>query len=146
MKALSWRTKPEFQCRLTPTTDAHCGHPEMARAALSPLVAEAAKSSRSAPMRVVCFSTPRNPRRSSKELFRWAGPVVVVKQGAEGAMVWGNGELFKSTGDRGERCIPSGAGDAFDAGFVAGMLGGATLNEAMVLAAYCGSQSHRTTR
>ena len=35
---------------------------------------------------------------------------------------------------------PVGAGDAFDAGFVAGVLGGATFNEALVLAAYCGAK------
>lgn len=71
------------------------------------------------------------------------GPVTVVKNGADGALAHDGRALLHT---RGPVVVPRdtvGAGDSFDAGFVAATLAGLPLPEALRLAAVCGALSTR---
>ncbi|GAA2096575.1 hypothetical protein GCM10009801_66290 [Streptomyces albiaxialis] len=71
------------------------------------------------------------------------GPVTVVKNGADGALLH-DGHAPRAA--RGPSVTPRdtvGAGDSFDAGFVAATLAGLPLAEALELAAVCGALSTR---
>ena len=72
------------------------------------------------------------------------GPIVVVKQGSDGAFAVGPGLPLTRV-----RAVPiepldtTGAGDAFDAGFLRAWLDRATLEDALRLGAACGALSTR---
>lgn len=73
-------------------------------------------------------------------------PTVVVKLGAEGAIAIerGRDELVVSAhAPRLEPVDTTGAGDSFNAGFIAARLGGASLREALRMAVACGSLATR---
>ncbi|MDJ1133385.1 carbohydrate kinase family protein [Streptomyces iconiensis] len=74
------------------------------------------------------------------------GPVTVVKNGAEGALAH-DGHTLLTTRPRAAGGVTPrdtvGAGDSFDAGFVAATLAGLGLPEALELAAACGTLSTR---
>lgn len=73
------------------------------------------------------------------------GPdVVVVKQGDAGASAWRNGRLWHQPAFAAQAVDPVGAGDAFDAGCVAVLLDGGSLDEALALGAYCGARVAET--
>jgi sugar/nucleoside kinase (ribokinase family) len=76
-----------------------------------------------------------------------AGPLVVVKTGAEGAVaVRAGGEVVRvAAPEVGATIDAIGAGDSFDAGFIAGRLGGKSLAETLALACACGTLSMRGT-
>jgi|KBSSwiStaDraftv2_1062776.scaffolds.fasta_scaffold107283_2 sugar/nucleoside kinase (ribokinase family) len=67
----------------------------------------------------------------------------VVKCGADGAIAWRNGELIRAPGVAAQPVDTVGAGDSFNAGFLAGWLGGRDITESLRLAAACGSLSTR---
>ncbi len=76
------------------------------------------------------------------------GPLVAVKLGAEGAVAapaGGGGELVRALPP--QRVVDPvdavGAGDAFDAGLLAGLLAGESLEDALALACACGTLSMR---
>ena len=71
------------------------------------------------------------------------GPTVVVKLGAEGALAVHGGEITKVAAQPVEPVDTTGAGDSFDAGFLAGRLNGANLAEALALGCACGALSTR---
>jgi sugar/nucleoside kinase (ribokinase family) len=73
------------------------------------------------------------------------GPAVVVKRGADGALVAFRDEVFAvGTPVSGvEVADTTGAGDSFDAGFLAGYIGGRSLEAAARLGCVCGSLSVR---
>ena len=71
------------------------------------------------------------------------GPLPVVKRGAEGAVLWADGRLVSATTATAGLVDAVGAGDSFDAGFLAGWLGGQTLEGSLRLAAACGALSLR---
>ncbi|WP_399142653.1 carbohydrate kinase family protein [Streptomyces sp. NBUA17] len=71
------------------------------------------------------------------------GPTVVVKNGAEGALCHDGDTLVTTPGIPARPVDTVGAGDSFDAGFVAALLGGLALPEALELAAVCGALSTR---
>ncbi|GHI92743.1 MULTISPECIES: carbohydrate kinase family protein [Streptomyces] len=71
------------------------------------------------------------------------GPTVVVKNGAEGALCHDGGTLVTTPGIPARPVDTVGAGDSFDAGFVAALLAGLALPEALELAAVCGALSTR---
>ncbi|MEU6478062.1 carbohydrate kinase family protein [Streptomyces sp. NPDC047017] len=86
---------------------------------------------------------PRTEPAAAAEILAARGPVTVVKNGADGALCH-DGRTLAST--RGPRVVPVdavGAGDSFDAGFVAGVLAGLPLPRALELAAACGALSTR---
>jgi sugar/nucleoside kinase (ribokinase family) len=79
---------------------------------------------------------------ASRELARRAGHVV-VKRGAEGALAWWHGEPVTAAGLAVTPVDTVGAGDSFNAGFLAGWLSGLGIPASLRLAAACGSLSTR---
>jgi sugar/nucleoside kinase (ribokinase family) len=71
------------------------------------------------------------------------GPLVVVKDGAAGALVHDGRKPLRVRSVDVEPRDTVGAGDSFDAGFVAALLAGLPLPEAAALAAACGALSTR---
>ena len=73
-----------------------------------------------------------------------AGPITVaVKLGAGGALVVRGDEALRLPADRAQVVDSTGAGDAFDAGFIYGFLDGRPLAECLALAVACGTLSTR---
>jgi sugar/nucleoside kinase (ribokinase family) len=68
---------------------------------------------------------------------------VVVKLGADGALAVAGGETVRVAAKRIEPVDSTGAGDSFDAGFLAARLSGAGLRDALTLACACGALSTR---
>ncbi|WP_329129103.1 carbohydrate kinase family protein [Streptomyces sp. NBC_01476] len=71
------------------------------------------------------------------------GPLVVVKDGADGAFAHDGRTVVRTAGTPAEPLDTVGAGDSFDAGFVAALLAGLPLTQALDLAAACGALSTR---
>jgi sugar/nucleoside kinase (ribokinase family) len=71
------------------------------------------------------------------------GPTVVVKDGANGALAWENGLPTRAQARPVEPVDTVGAGDSFNAGFLAARLTGRPIAEALDLAAACGALSTR---
>ncbi|WP_176735439.1 carbohydrate kinase family protein, partial [Actinacidiphila rubida] len=71
------------------------------------------------------------------------GPLVVVKDGAEGALAHDGRQALRVPSPAVEPRDTVGAGDSFDAGMVAALLAGLPLPEAVALAAACGALSTR---
>ncbi|TDE41434.1 carbohydrate kinase family protein [Nonomuraea mesophila] len=69
------------------------------------------------------------------------GPVVVVKNGGDGALAWERGSLTRAPAVPVEPVDTVGAGDSFDAGFLAARLRGMSLPECLRVAVTCGSLS-----
>ena len=70
-------------------------------------------------------------------------PTVALKLGAAGALALRDGQLVKARPQRVAVTDTVGAGDAFDAGFVAATISGWPLSEALALAVACGAASTR---
>jgi len=71
------------------------------------------------------------------------GPCVVVKLGAEGALAADHDGVARAAAPRVEPVDATGAGDSFDAGFIAARLGGEGVAEALALGCACGALSTR---
>ncbi|WP_371789768.1 carbohydrate kinase family protein [Streptomyces sp. NBC_01471] len=71
------------------------------------------------------------------------GPLVVVKDGADGALAHDGGSLARTRAIAVRPVDTVGAGDSFDAGFVAAVLAGLPTARALELAAVCGALSTR---
>jgi sugar/nucleoside kinase (ribokinase family) len=71
------------------------------------------------------------------------GTAVVVKLGDEGALAVADGRVVRSPAPPVDAVDAIGAGDSFDAGFLAGFLAGQPLEEALGLANACGALSMR---
>ncbi|MGW3746356.1 carbohydrate kinase family protein [Streptomyces sp. NPDC005146] len=71
------------------------------------------------------------------------GPVPVVKRGRRGAQALFQGELLTVRGTEVEPTDTVGAGDSFDAGFLAEWLGSGDLARSMALGCACGAMSTR---
>lgn len=76
-------------------------------------------------------------------LSREGTVVVVVKLGAEGALALAGDRVVRSPALAVEEVDAVGAGDSFDAGFLAGHLAGRPLEESLRLATACGALSMR---
>lgn len=72
-----------------------------------------------------------------------ASRMVVVKTGKEGSVAGFDGEIIKVPGLDRPVLDTTGAGDSFDAGFLAGFLGGEPLARCMLLGNVCGVLSTR---
>jgi len=79
---------------------------------------------------------------AARDLAR-RGPVVVVKLGSDGALAVAGDETVRVPTKWVEPVDSTGAGDAFDAGFLAARLDGASLSQAMALGCACGALSTR---
>ncbi len=71
------------------------------------------------------------------------GPLPVVKRGTEGALLVDDGRLLRTPAVTVGVADTVGAGDTFDAGFLAGWLAGGGLERSLKLAAACGALSLR---
>ncbi|WP_410657166.1 carbohydrate kinase family protein [Amycolatopsis sp. lyj-112] len=71
------------------------------------------------------------------------GPAVVVKDGADGAFAHRDGQVVTAAGLRSEAVDTVGAGDSFNAGFLAGVLAGLPLETALRCGIVCGGFSVR---
>ncbi|MFI5695945.1 carbohydrate kinase family protein [Kribbella sp. NPDC051586] len=71
------------------------------------------------------------------------GPLVVVKNGAEGALAHNGSRVVTAPALKVETVDAVGAGDSFDAGWVAAVLNGFKPDRALTIAAACGSLSTR---
>ena len=72
-----------------------------------------------------------------------AGALVVVKLGADGGLAVSGDRVVRSPAVAVEEVDAVGAGDSFDAGFLAGHLAGRPLEKTLQLAAACGALSMR---
>jgi sugar/nucleoside kinase (ribokinase family) len=79
---------------------------------------------------------------AGKALAASAG-LVVVKRGASGAVAWRHGAAVEVPALPAAPVDTVGAGDSFNAGFLAGWLGGRDLAESLRLAVACGTLSTR---
>ncbi|MFF8286778.1 carbohydrate kinase family protein [Streptomyces albus] len=86
--------------------------------------------------------TDATPEQAA-ELLAAQGPVTVVKNGAAGALAHDGRTLLRAGGPAVVPRDTVGAGDSFDAGFVAANLAGLALPDALELAAACGALSTR---
>ena len=71
------------------------------------------------------------------------GPLVVVRLGAEGALAVAEDEVLRAPSVPVDVVDTVGAGDSFNAGFLAGSLNRRTVLESLTLACKCGSLSTR---
>ena len=81
-----------------------------------------------------------DPEVAARQLSELGPATVVVKLGAEGALALAGDEIVRVPGTPVERVVdPVGAGDAFAAGFLSGLLRGFTTDAALRLANRCGA-------
>jgi sugar/nucleoside kinase (ribokinase family) len=73
-----------------------------------------------------------------------AGSTIAVKLGAAGGMAMAEGRSVRASAPPVEAADTIGAGDSFDAGFVAGRLAGWSVGRSLGLAAACGALSTRS--
>jgi 2-dehydro-3-deoxygluconokinase len=87
------------------------------------------------------LSGQSDPELAARELHGLGPDLVVIKLGAAGALALAaNGHVTRSPAVHVERIVdPVGAGDAFAAGLLSGMLRGWTLAESLALANRCGA-------
>lgn len=76
----------------------------------------------------------RSPRKGAEVLLKSGAPTLVVKLGAKGCLLASKREQTLVPGFNVEVVDTTAAGDAFDAGFAASMLSGATMGRAAVFA------------
>jgi sugar/nucleoside kinase (ribokinase family) len=69
--------------------------------------------------------------------------IVVVKEGDAGSAAGGDGGYVKAQPIQADVVDTTGAGDAFDAGFIAAFLAGASVGDALAMANACGAISTR---
>ena len=81
--------------------------------------------------------------REHEALGTVSGPLVVVKHGAGGAAAHTAGGVVRAAGRPVEVVDTTGAGDSFDAGFLAAWLAGEPLERALALGNACGALSTR---
>ncbi len=72
-----------------------------------------------------------------------AARLVAVKRGDRGALAYSEGEVVEHPGFPVAAIDPTGAGDAFDAGFIAALLEGRPTADCLALACACGALSTR---
>ena len=83
---------------------------------------------------------PTTPIERSRTLAEHCA-CVVIRRGAAGAMGVAGGEIRSVPADEVEVVDTTGAGDCFNAGFLAGWLGGLALEDSLALGVICGSRA-----
>ena len=92
----------------------------------------------------VADAPPADDQLAAALLIARHGPLVVVKSGAEGADAVHGGTVVHGAARAVDAVDATGAGDSFDAGFLAGWLGSADLSAAVALGCACGALSTRS--
>lgn len=82
-------------------------------------------------------------RAAARSLAGRSAGIVVVKRGAAGGLAWTADGPVTAPGRPATPVDTVGAGDSFNAGFLAGLLGGADVAESLRLAVTCGALSTR---
>ncbi len=82
-----------------------------------------------------------DPHGQAQALAAAGAATVVVTRGADGAVVHSRGETFDVTPAAVEAVDESGAGDAFDAGLIVGMLAGFDIRRSVALAGVVGASA-----
>jgi 2-dehydro-3-deoxygluconokinase len=81
-----------------------------------------------------------DPERAARQLLELGPRTVVVKLGSQGALALNDQQLVQVPAAKLERIVdPVGAGDAFAAGFLAALLRGFAIPDALALANRCGA-------
>lgn len=93
--------------------------------------------------RVLDVSVAADDVEHAAAVLRAAGPRVALKAGAAGAVGWDDAGRHTAAGLAVDVVDTTGAGDSFDAGFLAAMLGGRPFGECLRHAAVAGSLSTR---
>ncbi|MFE6887114.1 carbohydrate kinase family protein [Streptomyces sp. NPDC057694] len=83
------------------------------------------------------------PLDEAARLLALRGPLVAVKDGADGALAHDGRTVLRTRGIPARPLDTVGAGDSFDAGFVAAVLAGRATTGALELASACGALSTR---
>ncbi|MFL1905184.1 PfkB family carbohydrate kinase [Streptomyces tauricus] len=91
---------------------------------------------------VTAATAPESVEAAAAALAAY-GPHVIVKNGADGALAHDGSTLLRTDGIPARPVDTVGAGDSFDAGFVAARLRGLSTADALALAAACGALSTR---
>lgn len=82
-----------------------------------------------------------DPKEAARHLAE-AGPTAIIKVGADGVLACRNGEMFACPAFPISQVVDTtGAGDAFDAGFIYGTLNGYAFPDALRCGTICGSLS-----
>lgn len=139
MAALAWANDHAIPVSFDPNYRHQLWTREEARAVLLPMVSQCQVLLLGTDEGHLLFDTD-DPHAIIERATASDAAVVVVKQGDEGATVWSNAQFWHQPALDVEALDPVGAGDAFDAGFIAGMLGGGAVDEALTLATYCGAK------
>jgi 2-dehydro-3-deoxygluconokinase len=137
--ALSWAKERDIPVSFDPNYRPRLWDIETARQALRPLITACNVLLLGLEEANLLFgsTTPSDAAASASAL----GPsLVVIKQGHAGASAWRNGRASHQLAFPTVAADPVGAGDAFDAGYIAALMHGSSLDEALALAAYCGSR------
>lgn len=87
-------------------------------------------------------AAPRDLEQAAATLAE-RGPLPVIKCGAEGALALVRGHVVRQEGCAADVVDTVGAGDSFNAGFLAGWLGGLDVAQSLALAVIVGTQSTR---
>jgi sugar/nucleoside kinase (ribokinase family) len=88
-------------------------------------------------------ANPGDPLADALVTLAAAGPTPVVKRGARGVVALRDGKITSARGPAVAPVDAVGAGDGFDAGFLAGWLTSGDLAQALALGCACGSLSTR---
>src|SRR5207248_11682972 len=83
-------------------------------------------------------------REAAADRLRHAGSLLVMKLGRSGAMAASDEGVVYSPAFNTETIDTTGAGDAFDAGFLSGWLSGWPIERSLRYANVCGSMSTRS--
>jgi sugar/nucleoside kinase (ribokinase family) len=89
------------------------------------------------------ISGERDPHRAAVALVSAGPETVAVKLGAHGALLASGGRTIRAQAPDVVAVDATGAGDSFDAGFLAGVLTGRSLEDSLALGCACGSLSTR---
>jgi 2-dehydro-3-deoxygluconokinase len=91
------------------------------------------------------MTSESDPEKAVRAIQQLGPGMVVVKLGADGALALTDGQLTHSPAMKLERIIdPVGAGDAFAAGLLTGLLRGFSIDAALALANRCGALATTT--
>ena len=87
--------------------------------------------------------TNENSAEKAIEKLKKIIPVLAVKRGKDGAVVYANGKIYYSPSIDVEKTDAVGAGDSFDGGFIYGYLTGESIEKCAQLGCICGSLNTR---
>jgi 2-dehydro-3-deoxygluconokinase len=113
--------------------------PEAARASLLAIVASCHTLLLGTSEGELLFGTD-DPRSIGERAGSLGVQDVAIKRGDRGASAWSGGEMWHHEPFEVRAVDPVGAGDAFDAGFVACRLESGSLQDALALGTYCGAK------